>query len=95
MPKYPAVTRDLSLVCDEEITSGEIIKIIKENADYLENVELFDIFRSEKIGENKKSVSYSLILRSDEGTLTDIQADESVSKVLKALEKMNIHLRAF
>ena len=95
LPKYPAVTRDLSLVCDEEITSGEIIKIIKENADYLENVELFDIFRSEKIGENKKSVSYSLILRSDEGTLTDIQADESVSKVLKALEKMNIHLRAF
>lgn len=94
LPKFPAMSRDLSLVCDENITSGEIIKIIKENADLLESVTLFDIFRSEKIGENKKSISYNLVLRSPDGTLTDIQADESVSKVLKALEKKNIVLRA-
>lgn len=93
LPKYPALTRDLSLVCDDEVTSDEIINIIKKNAKHLENVSIFDMYKGEQVPEGKKSLSYSLVLRKD-GSMTDEEADAIVSKVLKALAEKNITLRA-
>jgi phenylalanyl-tRNA synthetase beta chain len=94
LPKFPASTRDLSLVCDEQIEVGVIEKTIKASAGkILENVEIFDVYRSEQIGKDKKSVSFSLTLRSFEGTLTDEQADGAIKKVLKALSAIGVELR--
>jgi len=94
LPKFPATTRDLSLICDDEITVATLEKAIKEGCGkILESVKLFDVYKGKQIEEGKKSVSYSIILRSHEGTLTDEQADNAVKKVLKALEKIGATLR--
>lgn len=94
LPRYPATTRDLSLICERELPIAEVEKVIRNSAGkYLEQVELFDVYQGEQIAEDKKSVSYSLVLRSPESTLTDAEADNTVGKVLKALEKINVLLR--
>ncbi len=94
MPKYPATTRDLSMVCDRELPIIEIEKAIRSSAGkYLEAVTLFDVYQGEQIAADKKSVSYSIILRSPDSTLTDVEADAAVKRILKALEKINVALR--
>ncbi len=92
LPKYPAMTRDLSLLCDDEVTSDTIIEIIKKNAKFLESVSIFDMYKGEQVPDGKKSLSYKMVLRKD-GTLTDEEADSSVDRVLKALAERNIVLR--
>ena len=95
MPKFPAATRDLSLVCNEELPIIEIEKAIRASAgSHLEDVKLFDVYQGAQIEAGKKSVSYSMVLRSAESTLTDAEADAAVKRVLKALEKMDVVLRA-
>lgn len=94
LPKFPATTRDLSLICDDKITVATLEKAIKEGCGkILESVKLFDVYKGKQIEEGKKSVSYSITLRSHDGTLTDEQADNAVKKVLKALEKIGASLR--
>lgn len=93
LPKYPAVTRDLSLVCDDDVTSDEIIAVIKASAKHLESVAIFDMYKGEQVPEGKKSLSYKLVLRKD-GSMTDEEADAVVAKVLKSLAEKNITLRA-
>ena len=63
LPKYPAVTRDLSLVCDDEVTSDEIISVIRSSAKHLESVSIFDMYKGEQVPEGKKSLSYKLLKR--------------------------------
>ena len=92
LPKYPAMTRDLSLLCDDEVTSDTIIDIIKANAKFLESVTIFDMYKGEQVPAGKKSLSYKMVLRKD-GTMTDEDADSSVNRVLKALAEKNIVLR--
>ncbi len=92
LPKYPAMTRDLSLLCDDEVTSDTIIDIIKANAKYLESVSVFDMYKGGQVPEGKKSLSYKMVLRKD-GTMTDEEADKSVERVLKALAERDIVLR--
>lgn len=95
LPKYPASTRDISLVCDKSLPAGDIQKaIIDAVGKTLETVTLFDIFTDEtKIGEGKKSLSYSIVMRSAEGTLTDEQVEASMKRVLKSLSKIGAELR--
>ncbi len=93
LPKFPASSRDLSLVCDDGVTNGEIISVIKKNAKHLEAVRLFDIYKGEQVPEGKKSLSYTLTFRKKDATLTDEEADASVAKVLKALEAVGVVLR--
>ena len=93
LPKFPAISRDLSLVCDEEIPSGDIIEVITKTAKNLEQVSLFDMYKGTGIPEGKKSLSYKLILRKNDKTMEAEEADKTVEKVLKALGEMGITLR--
>ena len=95
LPKFPAITRDLSLICDDGIPVAEIEKAIKKGAgNLLENIELFDLYKGEQIEKGKKSVSYSLTLRSHDSTLTDERADKAVKLVLKELGSIGAVIRA-
>ena len=94
LPKYPAATRDISLVCDEKIPVAVIEKTIKSAVGKtLEKVTLFDVYKGEQIERGKKSVSYSISMRSHDGTLTDEQADSAMKRVLKSLKELDIELR--
>lgn len=95
MPRFPATTRDLSLLCDEELPIIEIEKALRAAVGpNLESVKLFDVYKGAQIAEDKKSVSYSLVMRSPTATMTDAEADAAVKRALKALEKINVTLRA-
>ncbi|MGN1025624.1 MAG: phenylalanine--tRNA ligase subunit beta [Faecousia sp.] len=95
LPKYPAVMRDLALVCDEAVTVAQAEGVITDAAGkLLRSVKLFDIYRGTGVPEGKKSMAFSLELRSDERTLTDADSEGVMSKVLAALnEKLNAVLR--
>lgn len=94
LPKYPATTRDLSLICNDDIQAADIEKTIKKAAGkLLEKVTLFDVYKGKQIENGKKSISYSLSMRSHDGTLTDEQADSVMKKVLKALKEIGADLR--
>lgn len=95
LPKYPASTRDLSLVCDDEIPVATLEAAIRKAVgNILESVKLFDVYKGQQIAAGKKSVSYSISMRSHEGTLTDEQADGAMKRVLKALAALGAELRA-
>ena len=94
LPKFPATTRDLSVVCDEDIPAASLEKAIRKAVGgILENVSLFDVYRGEQIESGKKSVSYSISMRSLEGTLTDEQADKAMEKAIKELSALGAELR--
>ena len=87
LPKYPAVSRDLAVVCDEEVTVAQAEKVIAVAAGkLLRDVKLFDIYRGVGVPTGKKSMAFSLELRADDRTLTDSDSEAVTSKVLKALE---------
>ncbi len=95
LPKYPAVTRDLSLVCDEAVTVAQAEDVITAAAGkLLRGVKLFDIYRGVGVPEGKKSMAFSLELRADDRTLTDTDSEAVITKVLSALkEKLDAILR--
>ncbi len=95
LPKFPATTRDLSVICDDEIPVAELEKAIKGAVGkILEKVTLFDVYKGKQIEDGKKSVSYSISMRSHDGTLTDEQADGAMKRVLKALSAIGAELRS-
>jgi phenylalanyl-tRNA synthetase beta chain len=88
LPKFPAVTRDIALVCDTSVTVAALTDCIKRGGGaLLREVELFDIYTGSQVPQGKKSVAFSLKLRSDEATLTDADADGTSKKILALLEK--------
>lgn len=94
LPKFPATTRDISVVADLAMPVASIEKAIKNAVgSILEKVELFDVYTGEQIEAGKKSVSYSIAMRSHEGTLTDEQADKAMEKVVKALAEIGAERR--
>ena len=95
LPKYPTVSRDLAVVCDEALTVAEVEEVMTAAAGkLLRNIKLFDIYRGIGVPAGKKSVAFSLELRADDRTLTDTDSEAVVSKVLAALsEKLNATLR--
>ncbi len=95
LPKFPAVSRDLALLCDIELPAGQIDRVIRTAAGKLcENVELFDVYIGSQIPAGKKSIAYNVSLRSSEGTLTDEQIDRTMSKIIKKLEEIGATLRS-
>jgi len=93
LPKFPSMTRDLSLLCDEKVTAGEIVAIITTRAKNLEQLSLFDIYAGDQIPDGKKSLSYKLIFRKPDATLTDAETDAVMEKILRALEEKGITRR--
>ena len=95
LPKYPAVTRDLALICDEAVTVAQAEDVITAAAGkLLQDVKLFDIYRGVGVPEGKKSMAFSLELRADDRTLTDTDSEAVVAKVLADLkEQLNATLR--
>ena len=95
LPKFPAITRDLSLVCADEVPVGDLQAAMKNAVgNILEQISLFDVYKGEQIAAGMKSVSFSIRMRSHEGTLTDEQADAAMKRVLKALKEHGATLRA-
>ena len=95
LPKYPSVTRDLALICDEAVTVAQAEDVITAAAGkLLRDVKLFDIYRGVGVPDGKKSMAFSLELRADDRTLTDTDSEGVVTKVLNSLsQKLNATLR--
>ncbi len=87
LPKFPAVARDIAVVCDEKVTVGALEDCIRRGAKgLLKDVSLFDIYRGANIPEDRKSVAFNLILRADDRSLTAEEADADVQAILDALK---------
>ena len=88
LPRFPAVSRDIAVVCKDEVTVGALEACIrKAGGKLLRDIALFDIYRGQGVAEGSKSVAFSLTLRSDERSITAAEADEEIKDVLAALEK--------
>ncbi|MCL2098871.1 MAG: phenylalanine--tRNA ligase subunit beta [Oscillospiraceae bacterium] len=94
LPKYPAVTRDLALVCDKDLESAAIYEIIERKSGRIfESAEVFDVYKGDIIGKDKKSVAFALTYRDPERTLSDEEVNGVIKKVLAELEKIDVELR--
>ena len=96
LPKFPAVSRDFSLVCDEEVEVGTLEEAMSScGVKILESITLFDVYRGSQLPEGKKSVSFSVMLRAADHTLTVDEADKATKKILGALEhKLGVTIRS-
>ena len=94
LPKFPAVERDFAMLCDKELPVGDLERAIVSGASrLLEKVELFDVYEGSQIPDGKKSVAFSVWLRSADATLTDQQIDEVSARIIKKLESVGAELR--
>jgi phenylalanyl-tRNA synthetase beta chain len=90
IPKYPAVTRDLSLVVDKGVSYGALRDTVKQvNIPELKKLALFDLFESEKLGENKKAMAISFTLQDETKTLTDEDTETMMNTLITAFETKN------
>lgn len=92
--KFPAVTRDLSMVVPKEVLAGDIEKVFDEKGgQYLERYALFDIYEGAQIKRGYKSIAYTLTFRAKDKTLEDADIQSGMNKILKKLEELGIELR--
>ena len=84
--KFPAVERDLSLVVDDSVAVGDLIKASKQNIHILEDVKLFDVYKGNQVEQGKKSVSLSFKFRSENKTLTDNEIEKQMKRILSNLQ---------
>jgi len=96
LSSFPALHQDIALVVDENIPAEEVRRVVVEGAgDLLEDVELFDIYRSDALGEGRKSLAFSLLFRAGDRTLTDEEANEHRLKAAElAKERLGADMRA-
>lgn len=94
LPKYPSVERDLCLICDSDMPVQNLINVISKSlGNLLEDVSLFDVYSGEQIDNGKKSVTFSITLRSHDSTLEDEQISAVMKKAVKSLEGIGAELR--
>ena len=92
--KFPAATRDISMLVPKEILAGNIEKVFDEKGGKnLESYQLFDIYEGAQIRGGYKSVAYSLVFRAKDRNLEEADISGAMDKILKALENMGIELR--
>jgi phenylalanyl-tRNA synthetase beta chain len=92
--KFPAVSRDISMVVPKAVLAGEIEKIIRQRGGkILENLELFDIYEGEQIKAGFKSMAYSISFRDKEKTLAEMEITKTMKKIINGLESLGIELR--
>ena len=94
LPKFPAVTRDLALLCEESIPVLTLEKTIQSACgQILESIKLFDVYQGKQIAAGQKSVAFNITLRSADSTLGEEQVNAAMKRIMKALEKMDVKLR--
>ena len=95
LPKFPAVTRDLAMLCDDSIEVGSIEEIIRQcGRSLIEEIKLFDIYKGKQIPAGKKSVAYSIVFRDPNKTLEEQDVNRVMDKILTRLEeKLSVELR--
>ncbi len=92
--RYPAVTRDISMVMPKEILAGQVEQVIeKKGGAYLESYELFDLYEGAQIKKGYKSLAYSVVFRAKDKTLEDAEVSGTMEKIVKALEALGAELR--
>ena len=88
LPKFPEVRRDLSLVIDKTVSFEQIQKIARNyEKSLLHQINVFDVYQGDNLGEGKKSYSVSFMLQDTEQTLTDKVIDKTMEKLMGAFEK--------
>lgn len=95
LPKYPAVTRDMALIVDDEILSTDIEDVMKkQGGNLVESIKLFDIYKGKQIASGKKSIAFSITYRRDDKTLVDEEVNKVHDRILRTLEnKFGAELR--
>ena len=92
--KFPAVTRDISLVMKKTVLAGQIEEVIrKSGGKLLEDYHLFDIYEGENVGKDEKLLAYSIRFRAKDRTLEDKDVSAVMDKILKKLENLGVTLR--
>jgi phenylalanyl-tRNA synthetase beta chain len=92
--KFPAVSRDLSMVVPKKVLAGDIEKVIlQRGGKLLESYELFDIYEGSQIKEGFKSVAYSVTFRAKDRTLDENDINGTMKKILNGLEQIGVELR--
>ena len=95
LPKFPAMERDIAMLCDENLPVAQIEAWIRESGGkLLEKVVLFDVYQGAQIAAGTKSVAYNLTFRSAESTLTDAETDKALQKIFKHLKENGCILRS-
>lgn len=95
LPKFPAVKRDIALICGRSTPVALLEQTIRSvNSKLIQKIELFDVYEGNQIAADKKSVAYSVSLQSDEKTLTDEECNAVMNKIIKALEQVGASLRS-
>ena len=94
LPKFPATTRDLALLCDDSLPVQTIENAIRAGAGkLLERIDLFDVYKGKQIPEGKKSVAYNITMRSPDRTLTDEDVAQAMEKILNHLSTLGVSVR--
>ena len=92
--KFPAVTRDISMMVSKDILAGQIeAMILQRGGKHLESLNLFDIYEGEQVKKGYKSMAYSLVFRAKDKTMTEDEITSAMKKVYNGLESMGIELR--
>ena len=92
--RFPAVTRDISMVVPREILAGQIEAVIAQRGGkILESYSLFDIYEGSQIKAGYKSMAYSIVFRAKDKTLEEAEITAAMKKILNGLESMGIELR--
>ena len=88
LPKYPSVQRDLAMIVAKELAWEQVQQSVQKiKLNKLQDIKLFDIFESEKLGAGKKSVAVNFTFLDEEKTLTDKEIDSWMGKIMTTLEK--------
>jgi phenylalanyl-tRNA synthetase beta chain len=88
LPRYPSIARDIAVVIDDAVAVGEVINAIRRTGGgLLESVDVFDLYKGERLGEGKKSIAFSLVFRHNEKTLTDEEVSALHADIVSKLEQ--------
>jgi len=87
-PAFPSMSRDIALQVARDLPAEDLLKTIQKEGGYtLKNISLFDVYQSDEVGDNNKSLAFSLKFQSETTTLTDTEVDADVEKILNSLKK--------
>ncbi len=95
LPKYPATTRDLAVLCPKTVTMAQITDIIKDKSKgILESVKLFDVYSGAQVPEGFISLAFALVFRAANKTLSDDEIDAKIKKIVKGLAEIDVEIRS-